>query len=55
MTKSTIKKTRCMGCGKDYHAKRQHVCDVSKIRTGLSLSEPQKAKSRKMMFGKGGR
>jgi hypothetical protein len=55
VTKSTSKKVRCVSCGEDYFSKRPHTCDLSKIRTGHSYSEPQRAKSRKMFFGKGGR
>lgn len=55
MTKSTSKKVRCVSCGEDYFAKRAHMCDIAKVKRGLSISKPQLAKSNKMMFGKGGR
>lgn len=55
MTKSTSKKVLCASCGEQYNAKRPHLCDPAKIKTGVSVSQPQRTKSRKMIFGKGGR
>jgi hypothetical protein len=55
VTKSTTRKVRCVSCGEDYFAKRAHSCDPRKVKSGRSTSTPQQVKSRKMMFGKGGR
>lgn len=55
MTKSTSKKVRCVSCGETYFSRKPHTCDFSKIRTGQSDSQPQRAKSNKLFFGKGGR
>jgi hypothetical protein len=44
-----------MGCGEMYRAKRPHVCDPAKVKSGDSRSEPSRAKSAKLTFGKGKR
>jgi hypothetical protein len=57
MTKSTSKRVQCVSCGETYPAKRPHICDFSKVaaKQGTTHSIPQKAKSAKLAFGKGGR
>jgi hypothetical protein len=39
-----------MSCGESYFTKRPHTCNITQVKRGLSISEPQKAKSRKLMF-----
>ncbi len=52
MTKSTSKKVQCISCGETYFAKRQHMCNIAQVKRGFSVSEPQKTKSKKLMFGR---
>lgn len=55
--KSTTKKGKCMSCGCVIKRGRPHVCDFSEVdaRRGTTYSIPQRAKSNKLAFGKGGR
>lgn len=57
MTKSTTKRGKCMSCGVVIPRGRPHICDFSQVeaRRGTTTSVPQKAKSNKLAFGKGGR
>jgi hypothetical protein len=56
VTKSTFKRTTCGSCNESYPTKRQHVCDFAKLdaKKGTVHSTPQKTRSNKMAFGKGG-
>lgn len=53
MTKSTSRRTQCMGCGETYNTRKGHICNPAKTKQlGTNYSEPQKAKAGKLMFGR---